>query len=494
MLEQQPQPKKTLPWREAAVVVGSITMSAAAIYFCIQQRVMWVLTPLPALLGIVYHLINLAPRYDNRRALFDSYKRFVERFELNWSGARDAADLPRVSEDLSEDPASHQPKLSSTLWGAAVLTAIFSIPAAVGGGGLDLRPINEAGRGLVYAGLGVYAWVLIMMVGRINSGGMSARFMITASIRSAVAMVLGYAIGATGLIKSDFLAGNAVYFLTGLFYPMALDYLKDTAMKVFHRKEPVTKALPLQMVDGVDDVVADVLTELGVWEVQHLATSDAGTLTVRSLFSFGRVTDWIDQAILITYVREKVVDLRALGIRGATDIVSLMKSTRSENAARRQEAANTLAKMASVMGVEPHVVEMMTTTLDEDYQVNLLADLSQHEYDHEGPKSVPAKPMVEAGSPMLSARGDDKSYISPAIVRQTVLDWVERELREEAAARAADFRAQNPDTPTPPAEFLAASYTEAVDAALKRALAGMRPTPGAQMRNVYDSAFMGELG
>jgi hypothetical protein len=489
----QPPTKKTLPWREAAVVIGSIAGTAVAIYFCIQQRVMWVLTPLPALLGIVYHLINLAPRYDNRRALFDSYKRFVERFELNWSGARDVADLPRVSEDLSEDPASHQPKLSSTLWGAAVLTAIFSIPAAVGGGGLDLKPINEAGRGLVYAGLGVYAWVLIMMVGRINSGGMSARFMITASIRSAVAMVLGYAIGATGLIKSDFLAGNAVYFLTGLFYPMALDYLKDTARKVFHQKEPVTRSLPLEMVDGVDDVVADVLTELGVWEVQHLATSDAGTLTVRSLFAFGRVTDWIDQAILIVYVREKIADLRAIGIRGATDVVSLVNAARSGDASKRQEAANTMTKMASVLGVEQNVVDVLTSTIADDYQVNLLADLSQHEYEHEGPKTE-AKPMVEAGSPMLSARGDDKSYISPAIVRQTVLDWVQRELREEAAARAADFRAQNPDTPTPTADQLTASYTEAVDAALKRALAGMRPTPGTAMRNVYDSAFMEELG
>ncbi|HKO56222.1 MAG TPA: hypothetical protein VJ276_10115 [Thermoanaerobaculia bacterium] len=490
------QPKKTLPWREVAVVIASIAMSAAAIYFCVRQQVMWVLTPLPALLGIVYHLVNLAPRYDNRRALFDSYKRFVERFELNWSGALSVDDLPRVSEDLAEDPSLHQPKLSATLWGAAVLTAVFSIPAAVGGGGLDMtKNLSDAGRGLVYAGLGVYAWVLIMMVGRINSGGMSARFMITASIRSAVAMVLGYAVGATGLIKSDFLAGNAVYFLTGLFYPMALDYLKATARKVFHQKEPVTKSLPLEMVDGVDDVVADVLTELGVWEVQHLATADPGILTVRSLFSFSRVTDWIDQAILIVYVREKIVDLRALGIRGATDIVSLMKSARSSDAAKRQEAANTLTKMAAALGVEQHVVDVMAGTIVDDYKVNLLADLSQHEYEHEGTPSAPeAKTMVEAGSPMLSARGDDKSYISPALVRQTIVDWVNRGLQEEAAARAAEFRAQNPDTPAPTADQLTAGYNEAVEAALKRALSGMRPTPGAQMRNVYESAFMGELG
>ena len=181
----------------------------------------------------------------------------------------------------------------------------------------------KATNGFLFAALGAFVSVMWRMIKRINSNALTARFMFTAALRSAIAMMIGLAAGQFDLF--GFLNPNGpretVLFLTGLFTDWALDALRDRARTVFDPSASQTAdQLPLDMVDGLDDGVIDILDELGIWDIEHLATCEPGELTLRTLYPFSRVADWIDQAVLINYLRRNIPAARDLGIRGAIDL------------------------------------------------------------------------------------------------------------------------------------------------------------------------------
>jgi hypothetical protein len=472
------------PRRELFVAIVSILMTAAAVYVCYLGQVLWVLVPIPAAIGVVYHLLNLSSRYASRRNVVDEYRAFTMSFDRTWSG-RD--DPQKVSEDLSDDLEAHAPTLASMVWAAALLTSVFAIPAIVSHGSLNaMKGLTEAQRGIVFSGLGVWVLIVFRTIGRINAGGLNARFLITASLRAAVAMMLGYFAGAVEYFREGSVVGPTAYFLVGIAYPMFYDSLLDKASKLFGREKPVTKELPLKMIDGVDDDTADILTELNIASVQHMATSDAGVLTVRSLFPFGRVVDWIDQAILITYFREGIVTLRTYGVRGSIDFVSMMEPI-VKNTTDKDEAAKTLAEIAGKLGIPSESLYTLGLSIYYDYRVNLLARLWQHSLQADGYTTERAKgltpstseqiPIGTAGAPSFSAFVNDR---------------VEAELRREAAERAARFREQNPDASKPSEADM--KFDEAYAAAQQRATVGASPKPSARTKDVYEQAFLGALG
>jgi hypothetical protein len=191
----------------------------------------------------------------------------------------------------------------------------------------DARVIEaKAMNGFIFAALGAFVSVMWRMIKRINSNALTARFLFTAALRSAIAMMIGLAAGQFDLF--GFLNPNGpretVLFLTGLFTDWALDALRSRARTVF---DPVANQtvdqLPLNMVDGLDDGVIDILDEIGIWDIEHLATCEPSELTLRTLYPFNRVADWIDQAVLINYLRRNIPAARDLGIRGAIDLMLL---------------------------------------------------------------------------------------------------------------------------------------------------------------------------
>lgn len=193
--------------------------------------------------------------------------------------------------------------------------------------GNDARVIEaKAMNGFIFAALGAFVSVMWRMIKRINSNALTARFLFTAALRSAIAMMIGLAAGQFDLF--GFLNPNGpretVLFLTGLFTDWALDALRNRARTVFDPTANQTAdQLPLDMVDGLDDGVIDILDEIGIWDIEHLATCEPGELTLRTLYPFNRVADWIDQAVLINYLRRNIPAARDLGIRGAIDLMLL---------------------------------------------------------------------------------------------------------------------------------------------------------------------------
>lgn len=525
-------------YRQAFVIAAGIALAVGAV-FVARNYSLWILVPIPSAVGLAYHLLNLSSKFESRKSVVEAYRTFNERFDQAWS----STDTPTgVSEDLADDMDRHAPTLASMLWGAALLTAVFAIPAVISNGGRALKPttdprleqvatalktaqdaanattpstkamtvaltnaqatlkeaqdgLPEWQRGLVFAGLGVWVFIVMRTVGRINAGGLNARFLITASLRAGAAMMLGFfagsSAGATDFLDKSLIAGPTTYFLIGLFYPLFFEQLRDEAYQRFKRNKPITTELPTNWVDGVDDDTQDILTEVNVLNVQHLATADPGVLTMRSLLPFNRVVDLIDQAILISYFRDKIVVLRKFGVRGVMDFVSAMEAMIRKNG-HRAEAEKAIGEIAKALDVSVEVLVTFGMSIYNDYRVNLLMRLWQHNVQAEGytvarepaaiaPAGAERIPIMAAGTPSYSA------------FRDFINDLISTELRREAAERAARFREENPDEPRPADDWLNTSFDDGYTAALKRATIGASPKASGPMKETYNQAFLGAL-
>ena len=523
-------------YREAFIAVASLIVAGVAVYVCSLNRVLWVLVPIPGIVGLVYHVLNLSKRFDSRRTVVEEYRTFCQQFDR----ARSYGQEPpaKVSEDLTIDLDTHAPSLASMIWAASLLTAVFAIPAVISDGGSKLSKetdpaltsvsssitlaqnklaansideakkaiasaqaslkkatdgMTEAQRGIVYAGLGVWVLIVFRTIGRMNAGGLNARFLVTASLRAGVAMMLGYWAGAAGYFKDWSAPGATLYFFVGLTYPIFYDSLIEKAWKFFAPEKKVYQELPLRMVDGIDEDTADILTELNVSTVQHLATADPGVLTVRSLFSFLRVIDWIDQAILIVYVRDNIEKFRAQGIRGVIDFISTMQPI-INNTADRDEAEATFTKIAESCGMTKESLYVLGLSIYYDYRINLLVCLWQHQVQAEGytlkrPEAAEATTSITPDQPeRITIRETGQASFSAFVNAR-----IESELRREAAERAAKFREENPDTPRPEATWMTTSFSDAYTIASTRATIGSKPTASVHSKEVYEQAFTAAL-
>jgi hypothetical protein len=351
----------------------------------IPRTLFTLLALLPGAIAVIYYFGSTLPRYLTHQEGVTAYFHFCESYDRWWQetgwtrklaslGLKRHIDrIPAFKSLPSTAPMVDRPYFAATLWATLCLTFVFMIAVSVAnspsklsgsfpelmGQTVTMSPSStrtnqmpstttdtdttktasleaaandffviqtKATNGFLFAALGAFVSVMWRMIKRINSNALTARFLFTAALRSAIAMMIGLAAGQFDLF--GFLNPNGpretVLFLTGLFTDWALDALRDRARTVFDPKAGQTAdQLPLDMVDGLDDGVIDILDEIGIWDIEHLATCEPGELTLRTLYPFNRVVDWIDQAVLINYLRRNIPAARDLGIRGAIDLMLL---------------------------------------------------------------------------------------------------------------------------------------------------------------------------
>jgi hypothetical protein len=268
------------------------------------------------------------------------------------------------------DVAEYAPRWSYMIFGAIALTAVFAIPAALGGH--DAWPNTDLGAGkatsgtidgragLIYAGYGAYVYTLILVISRLNSAALTGKFLAVSAVRSTVALMLGYVAAAANIFAG--LSPNQslfVLFFVGLFPSWAMDALRQKAQEIFKPEIPACDVLPVCMIDGLDDGIADRLAETGIWDIVHIANCDPFKLAAKTLYPIRRIIDWMDQAILISYVRNQIVVFRACGIRGAIDLAALYRDamglTEDEN---RDEL--TTAMLANLGLLQTRAKELIT--------------------------------------------------------------------------------------------------------------------------------------
>ncbi|HEX8535830.1 MAG TPA: hypothetical protein VF664_00100, partial [Cystobacter sp.] len=211
---------------------------------------------------------------------------------------------------------------------------------------------EEGVRGLVFTGYGIYAYTLIVLLHRMRAQTLSTECLLGAALRVITMMVIGFMVGATGIflmhatpnvtssssaVNSDVMVsssmGLVVYFAIGAFPFWGYEALREKARKILQPKAASEK-IPLEYVSGLDEMIIERLEELGVSNVQHLATYDPVLLTLRTNYPLRRIIDWIDQAILAVHLQDKMRFARELGIRGATDLRNLYADIQKGRPAR----------------------------------------------------------------------------------------------------------------------------------------------------------------
>jgi hypothetical protein len=165
-----------------------------------------------------------------------------------------------------------------------------------------------------------------------------------------------------------------VLFLIGLFHNSAIDMLRTRAMKLFGRSEQDEDEIALTAIEGIDLTTADLLAEYGVGSVQHLATAEPGELSDRTLLPLDRILDWIDQAMLIRYLRKHIAVARPMGIRGAINLA--LVHIRADGKPDGDDA-KLLTSLAEKAGMPFAAIDNIGRAMRNEYMVGLIYELQQ---------------------------------------------------------------------------------------------------------------------
>ncbi len=283
----------------AALIVTALGFLALA--FVIAWKgwtLFWVFVPLPGCIGVANYIVT--------------------------SRHREAEERDTTKIRLSDAQAQHRPTDVEAVAAALLITAVFCIVA------LTATNSDASKKGLAYAGYGAYISVLWLMLVRLNASALTPRFLMNSALKASIAMLIGYVASENDIFKSGAAMPSACFFI-GLFHTFALTALKRAAMSMFGVTQPVGPAdLSVRLLEGVDDDAADVLDELGITSVQHLATMHTAEVCGRSLYPRNRVLDWIDQSILAVHTNGRIGDLRALGIRSAYALITVVEHASQE--------------------------------------------------------------------------------------------------------------------------------------------------------------------
>ena len=331
---------------------------------------------LPGAIGISFHIVTATTRRQKGYESIHLYYAFRASRE---QARKQERAIPSVDQAAS-DPLG---AISASLF----LTGIFLLIAIFAGFEADAqRGVAYNGvQGMMYAGLGAYVAVLYYMVARLYANALSSRFLLTSSLRTASAVVIGWVFGIVGVsalvepaqagaASTGALASNGVLFLMGLFHNSAIEMLRTRALKIFGKSEQDDDEVALTAIEGIDLTTADLLAEYGVGSVQHLATAEPGELCDRTLLPLDRILDWIDQAMLIRYLRKNISISRPMGIRGAINLALVHMHTDQKPDG---DQAKLLASLAEKVGMPFAAIDAIGREMRNEYMVGLIYELQQ---------------------------------------------------------------------------------------------------------------------
>jgi hypothetical protein len=351
--------------------IGDLEMQGVHLSDLDASGFFFTLGVLPGAIGIIYHLLLATTRRAQGRTVLEQYYAF-----------RNSRPYARMQDRTQSSAEGQDNTPTGAIAASLFLTGIFLLIAVFAGYEASEQKGAAANgvQGMMYAGLGSYVAVLYYMVARLYANALSSRFILTSALRTASAVVLGWVFGIVGITVfvgepaagaagqgTAALASNAVLFMIGLFHNMAIESLRTRARKLFGSNAVDANELSITAVEGIDDTTAELLTEHGVATIQHLATSEPGDLCDRTILPLDRVIDWMDQALLIRYLKAGIVQSRALGIRAATDLA--LVHMRGDSAL--------LNSLAEKTGMPAAAIDHIAVELREDYFVALIYELEQ---------------------------------------------------------------------------------------------------------------------
>jgi hypothetical protein len=188
--------------------------------------------------------------------------------------------------------------------------------------------------------LGAYFFLLSLLVRRYFQNDLRPGTYLSGVVRIVTVLVLVVAVDqAFAMQGSDATrpdpALNVVAFLVGVFPSVGMQFLRRAVGKltgVF--RGGLEPPFPLSQLDGMDIWSEARLLEVGIEDVQHLATANLVDVCLGARIPTQRVVDWVDQALLLLRtglprtdnLRQPTTyaELRALSVRSATDLLDLV--------------------------------------------------------------------------------------------------------------------------------------------------------------------------
>ncbi|HSA79539.1 MAG TPA: hypothetical protein VLE23_01870 [Geminicoccaceae bacterium] len=246
-----------------------------------------------------------------------------------------------------------------------ILTALFA-ETEQGAGRLSLLRWQSM-TVLTLAFLGAYIWSCHNIIRRLVAGDLApveyyntALRMIFAPLLSLMLAFMFEALGAGEAMRETM---PVIAFMTGMLPGAALHYLQERFLKLVEYFEDSAHALSLGMIEGMNRHHEVRLSEVGIDNAQNLAEANLVELILRTPFGPDQLLDWIAQAQLYVYVKDKIQTLRRYGIRTALDLYEV-----AEDEAR-------LSALAEDPAIDPLALRNVARRIGSDSRVGQLVEL-----------------------------------------------------------------------------------------------------------------------
>ena len=189
---------------------------------------------------------------------------------------------------------------------------------------------------IVYAFLGAYFFSLQMLFRRYVREDLRKSAYLAVSLRIILAVIGTWvaitAITATWKVHDDAASLLVVGFVIGVFPRIAWQFIRGATKALFKTVIPSMESrLPVSQLDGLTVWHEARLEEEDIENIPNMATTEIIDLMLRTRFSPDRIIDWVDQAILFTYLGPEPEEgkkgesrrdlLRLHGIRTATSLI-----------------------------------------------------------------------------------------------------------------------------------------------------------------------------
>jgi hypothetical protein len=216
--------------------------------------------------------------------------------------------------------------------------AVLQPPSAIG---LELHSLTAIqgvsqslpATALKYGFIGSYFFALEMIVRRYFQDDLRISAYVNVMVRIVVVALL---VSVVHLVWPSDASTNiewALAFLIGIFPQVGLLAIRTAVTRALGNDKlfPSLKIeYPLSRLDGLNFWYEARLLETGIEDMQNLATANIVDVMLNTRIPVGRLVDWLDQALLYIRLdegkntRAQRVSLRAIGIRSATDFVSVI--------------------------------------------------------------------------------------------------------------------------------------------------------------------------
>ncbi len=169
-----------------------------------------------------------------------------------------------------------------------------------------------------YAYLGAYVFSIQELIRRFNTEDLRPQVYSSILMRMLVAMAIVFvgaqiliaagqtlnSGGSNGLTAAPEFWAAILAFLIGIFPKSGIEWFQKLARTTLSTPEEVN-SLPIRNIQGISTWHEARLVEMGIDDVQNLATVDIRRVLLSTRFDIQEVINWIDQAILYAKVREK---------------------------------------------------------------------------------------------------------------------------------------------------------------------------------------------